>query len=121
MITASTPPSRGFSEAEFATRCAAAQAVMQKHDLGAMLFASESEIRYFTGFMTQFWQSPTRPWFVILPPTGKPVAVIPTIGVPLMRDCYVDDIRSWASPAANDDGVSLLATTIREIMQKGRL
>ena len=121
MITASTPPSRGFSEAEFATRCAAAQAVMQKHDLGAMLFASESEIRYFTGFMTQFWQSPTRPWFVILPPTGKPVAVIPTIGVPLMRDCYVDDIRSWASPAASDDGVSLLATTIREIMQKGRL
>ena len=100
MITASTPPSRGFSEAEFVARCTAAQAVMAKHDLGAMLFASESEIRYFTGFMTQFWQSPTRPWFVILPRTGKPVAVIPTIGVPLMRDCYVDDIRSWASPAA---------------------
>ena len=50
---------RGFDTAEFARRCASAQAVMATQDLGAVLLASEAEIRYFTGFMTQFWQSPT--------------------------------------------------------------
>jgi Xaa-Pro aminopeptidase len=114
-------PERGFDTAEFAARCTAAQAVMAARGLGAMLFASEAEIRYFTGFMTQFWQSPTRPWFVILPPTGKPIAVIPTIGGPLMRDCYVDDVRSWASPAASDDGISLLLATLREVMASDKL
>ena len=69
-------PPRGFDDAEFAARCGAAQAIMAEHNLGAMLFAAETDIRYFTGFMTQFWQSPTRPWFVILPASGKPVAVI---------------------------------------------
>ena len=116
-----TPPPRGFDDSEYAARCATAQAVMAEHGLGAMLFASETDIRYFTGFMTQFWQSPTRPWFVILPTTGKPIAVIPTIGVPLMRDCFVDDIHSWASPAASDDGVNLLVSTIRAVIKGGAL
>ena len=47
--------------------------------------------------------------------------MIPTIGVPLMRDCYVDDIRSWASPAASDDGISQLISTIRSVMEDGTL
>ena len=95
---------------------------MATQNLGAVLLASEAEIRYFTGFMTQFWQSPTRPWFVVLPATGAPVAVIPTIGVPLMRACYVSDVRSWASPAASDDGISLLLDTLRQHLgHKGRL
>ena len=116
-----TAPERGFPDDEFAARCAAMQAAMAREGVEAMLFASEPEIRYFTGFMTQFWQSPTRPWFVVLPPAGKPIAVIPTIGVPLMRDCYVDDICSWASPAASDDGISLLISTIRSVMEDGTL
>lgn len=111
MMTLTAPP-RGFSDAEFKLRCSAAQQIMADQNLDAMLFASEPEIRYFTGFMTPFWQSPTRPWFLVLPKTGKPIAVIPTIGVPLMESCYVGDIKSWASPAASDDGISLLADVI---------
>jgi Xaa-Pro aminopeptidase len=53
-------PPRAFEEAEFAARCAAAQAAMQQAGVAATLLTSEAEIRYFTGFMTQFWQSPTR-------------------------------------------------------------
>lgn len=110
---ATTPkPARGFTTAEFEARCAAAQKVMETRDLDALLFASESDIRYFTGFMTQFWQSPTRPWFVVIPRAGAPIAIIPTIGVPLMRDCHVGDIHSWASPAAEDDGISLLLSVL---------
>jgi len=107
----STPP-RGFAKAEFEQRCAAAQAVMAEMQLEVMVFATEPEIRYFSGFMTPFWQSPTRPWFVVLPASSQPIAVIPTIGVPLMETCYVGDIKSWASPAETDDGISLLADVI---------
>ena len=113
-----TPP-RGFDDAEFATRCKLAQAAMARTDVGALLLTSEAEIRYFTGFMTQFWQSPTRPWFVVIPSSGKPVAVIPSIGEPLMRLCYAENIISWASPAAHDDGITLVADVIRQHVAKG--
>ena len=73
-----TAPQRGFEIAEFASRCAKAQLVMAAGDIGAMLLTSEADIRYFTGFMTQFWQSPTRPWFVLIPATGLPLAGIKT-------------------------------------------
>ena len=106
-------PERGFPEEEFAARCAAAQAAMAREGVDAMLFASEAEIRYFTGFLTPFWQSPTRLWFLVMPPAGKPVAVIPSIGAPLMRSCYVGEVVSWASPAAEDDGISLLHDVLR--------
>ena len=61
-----TTPARGFDDAEFAARCTSAQAAMTRADVGALLLTSEAEIRYFTGFMTPFWQSPTRPWFVVI-------------------------------------------------------
>ena len=117
-----TAPPRGFTTAEFASRCNAVQQAMASHDIGALLLTSEADVRYFTGFMTQFWQSPTRPWFVLLPANGKPIAVIPSIGVPLMRDCYVGDVRSWASPAETDDGISLLVELVYDYVGKsGRL
>ena len=114
-----TTPPRGFDDAEFAARCSHAQAAMALADVGALLLTSEAEIRSFTGFMTQFWQSPTRPWFVVIPSSGKPIAVIPSIGAPLMRQCYTENIISWASPAANDDGTTLVADVIRQHVAKG--
>ena len=107
-----TVPLRGFTTTEFANRCTAAQSAMANRDIAALLLTSEADVRYFTGFMTQFWQSPTRPWFILLPASGQPIAVIPSIGVPLMRDCYIGDLRSWASPAESDDGISLLVELI---------
>jgi len=115
-------PQRGFEIAEFTSRCTKAQLVMAADDIGALLLTSEADIRYFTGFMTQFWQSPTRPWFVLIPASGKPVAIIPSIGVPLMRDCYIGDLQSWPSPAADDDGITLLINVIRDHLgASGRL
>ena len=88
---------------------------MAEVGLGALLLTTEPEIRYFTGFLTRFWESPSRPWFLILPAMGDPVAVIPAIGAPLMGRTWVRDIRTWAAPDPEDDGVSLLADTLREI------
>ena len=114
-----TKPSRGFDDAEFAARCTLVQAAMTQADVGALLLTSEAEIRYFTGFMTQFWQSPTRPWFVVIPSSGKPIAIIPSIGIPLMRQCYTENIISWASPAAHDDGITLAVDVIHQHVGKG--
>ncbi len=110
----STPP-RGFPASEFEGRVARAQALMAEADLHALLLTTEPEVRYYTGFLTRFWESPTRPWFVLLPASGKPIAVIPSIGAHLMGQTWVDDIRTWAAPDYDDDGVGLLAEALAEI------
>ncbi len=102
------PPVRGFGEAEYAARTERAQRLMARRGLAGLLLSSEAELRYFSGFQTPFWQSPTRPWFLFVPDRGKPVAIIPDIGVPLMRAGWVDDIRSWPAPRPSDDGLGLL-------------
>ena len=56
-----TAPARGFTDLEFAGRVAKIQAAMALHDVGALLLTGEAEIRYVTGFMTQFWQKPNTP------------------------------------------------------------
>ena len=108
--------SRGFPQSEFQARTQRAQALMAKHGLSALLLTTEPEIRYFTGYLTRFWESPTRPWFLILPASGKPVAVIPSIGAALMGKTWIDDIRTWSSPDLSDDGVTLLAATLAELV-----
>ena len=107
-------PPRGFPVSEFENRLARAQALMRDEGLGALLLTTEPEIRWFTGFLTQFWQSPTRPWFLVVPADGKPIAVIPGIGAPLMATTWIEDIRTWSAPDPEDDGVTLLAQTLRE-------
>jgi len=101
-------PARDFAEAEFTARTVKAQARMAEQGLVGLLLTTEPEVRYFSGFQTLFWQSPTRPWFLFVPASGKPIAVIPEIGAALMRRTWLDDVRTWAAPAPEDDGVSLL-------------
>ena len=84
-----TSPPRGFHVGEFRQRTSAAQALMVEQGLAAMLLTTEPEIRYYTGFLTRFWESPTRPWFVILPVSGDPIAVIPSIGAHLMGQSWI--------------------------------
>lgn len=108
-------PTRGFAVSEFEARTAKAQRLMAEAGFDALLFSTEPEVRYFSGFLTPFWQSPTRPWFLIVPRTGKPIAVIPGIGEEPMRATWLDDVRCWASPCPADEGVSLLTDALREI------
>ena len=109
------PPKRGFTPAEFEQRCLRAQKLMHEHRLDALLITAPPNFRYFTGFDSQFWESPTRPWFVVVPLEGEPIAVIPEIGAPEMALTWVRDIRSWPAPRPSDDGTSLLADTISRL------
>jgi Xaa-Pro aminopeptidase len=85
---------------------------MDAHGLDGLLLTTPPNVRYFSGFDTQFWESPTRPWFLVVPREGAPIAVIPEIGEAGMAVTWVDDIRTWPSPAPEDDGVTLLASAL---------
>ncbi len=110
---------RGFPDSEYRDRLSRAQAGMQSAELDALLLTTEPEVRYFTGFLTRFWESPTRPWFLVVPASGAPIAVIPSIGAHLMGQSWITDIRTWRSPDYGDDGISLLAATLREVVPLG--
>jgi Xaa-Pro aminopeptidase len=110
---------RGFPPAEYQTRTARAQALMAARGLDALVLTTAPDILYFTGFLTRFWESPTRPWFLVLPVQGAPVAVIPAIGAALMGQSWITDIRTWPSPDLRDDGVGLLVETLEELTPKG--
>ncbi|MBT3265443.1 MAG: aminopeptidase P family protein [Acidiferrobacteraceae bacterium] len=118
----SSSTKRGFDTTEFEQRTAFAQQAMHDAKVDAILVTTEAEIRYFSGFHTQFFESPTRPWFLVVPATGKPIAVIPQIGAGGMAATWIDDIHTWPSPRPKDDGISLLAEVISKLPARfGRL
>ena len=114
MIEIPEPPQRGFPTSEYVERFARAQEYMAQAGLGALLVTLPEQIRYFTGFHTELWTSPTRPWYVVLPAGGdSPVAVIPEAGASGMELTWVDDVRTWPAPRPENDGVTLLADALR--------
>ena len=106
---------QGFETTEFKARLTGAQSRMNAADLDAILLTTEPDIRYFTGYLTRFWESPCRPWFLVLPRSGDPIAVIPSIGAALMARTWITDIRTWRAPDLEDDGISVLAETLRDL------
>ena len=105
-----------FPVEEYRRRVMALQSEMRRGQLDALLLTTPADVFYTTGFLTRFWESPARPWFVVVPAAGEPVAVIPAIGAELMGRCWISDIRSWNAPDPADDGVSLLAETLNSLV-----
>ena len=110
-----------FPRTEYEARLEAANRAMHINNLDAILLASEAEVRYFTGFRTQFWQSPTRPWFVILRRDQTPLAIIPEIGAELMARSDIAEIEAWPAPRPHDDGLSLLKDRLANCQRLGVL
>ena len=78
-------PARGFPVDEFEARVARAQAEMHAGEMDGIVLTTPQNFRYFSGFNSQFWESPTRPFFLIVPREGSPIAAVPTIGGPAMQ------------------------------------
>jgi len=111
-------PKRGFEVSEYENRLDNIQRLMHESRMDAILLTTQVDIEYYTGFKTQFFQSPTRPWYVLIPSSNKPKAIIPTIGESGMRGTWLDDIQTWTSPNPEDDGISLLLSTIKSLTKK---
>ena len=111
-------PKRGFEVSEYENRLDNIQKLMHQSRMDAILLTTQADIEYYTGFKTQFFQSPTRPWYVLIPSNEKPKAIIPTIGESGMRRTWLDDIQTWISPNPEDDGISLLLSSIKSLTKK---
>ncbi|MFT5722347.1 MAG: Xaa-Pro dipeptidase [Motiliproteus sp.] len=111
-------PARGFEIFEFERRTEQLQQRMEEQQIDAVFFTTEPEFRYFSGFKSQFWESPTRPWFLVIPASGVPIAVVPEIGVAGFEQTWIQDVRSWPSPRPEDDGITLLGDTLAEVSQR---
>ena len=105
----------GFSNEEFEIRLQRAQELLYENKLDALLITIPSNLRYFTGIDTNFWESPTRPWFLVVPLFGNPIAIIPEIGEKLFKKTFVKDIHTWPSPNLKGDDISPLKSLLESL------
>ena len=120
MSAHSTP--RGFPVSEFETRVDKAQAQMRVEKMDGIVLSTAQNFRYFSGFNSQFWESPTRPFFLVVPAQGEPIGVVPSIGGPALETTWVTDIRTWPAPRPEDDGVSLMDSVLSGLPRRfGRI
>lgn len=99
---------------EYEERIERARRLMHEQSLDALVLSAEQNLLYFTGFRTQFFASPSRPWFFVLPLQGEPCAIVPALGEgPLRETTWVRNVRTWISPNAQDEGVSIVVDFLR--------
>lgn len=111
-------PPRGFPVDEFETRVENAQKEMYICEMDGIVLSTPQNFRYFSGFNSQFWESPTRPFFMVVPRQGQPIGVVPTIGGPALETTWITDIRTWPAPRPEDDGVSLLDSVLSALPRR---
>lgn len=105
---------RGFPIYEFENRFKKLQKELEKTKIDAVLITTEENFHYFSGLISQFWESPTRPMYLILPAKGNsPIAIIPDIMMESMKNTWITNIFSWPAPFLPDDGVTLLADKLK--------
>jgi len=105
---------RGFCDIEFKTRFVKIQVMMRKCNIDAILLTTKHDIHYFTGIITSFWESPTRPVYLILSINEfAPIAIIPNIYLYIMEKTWIKNIYTWTAPCVDDDGVSLLKDKLK--------
>lgn len=105
-----------FEVIEYENRLEAAQRLMRRDRLDAILITSEDHFRYFTGFNSPTWVNLTRPRYAVLPYQGDIILIIPTSNTEIaLRTSWVRDVRTWISPQPEDDGISLLCDAIRSV------
>ena len=109
---------RGFELIEYENRLERVQEIMHLYKFDALLLTSQYFMRYFTGFSSQFWESPTRPWYLIIPNIGLPKVVIPEIGTVAMQKTWIKEIYTWPSPRPEDEGISIVLDLIKKIPSK---
>jgi len=109
---------RGFGTGEFEERLRRARLLMKEKKFEMILITSPHNFRYFTGFDSYFWESPTRPWFLLLSLDQDPIAIVPSIGKTALKKTWIKDVKTWQSPNPIDEGITVLQGTILSIQSK---
>ena len=98
----------------FRSRVARTQEGLRRLEADVLLVSSEAEFRYFTGFASEFWQSPTRPFYAIIPSEGAPSVLVPEIAAHCFEGAWLAHIHTWPAPRPADDGISVLAKILHD-------
>ena len=109
---------RGFDKTEYKERVLKTQKLMEKKNVDILLISSPQNFRYFTGLNSYFWESPTRPWFLLISQNIEPIAVVPSIGETALKKTWIENIKTWQSPNPEDEGISTLTNEILAISKK---
>ena len=110
-----------FPKEEFISRIEKIQIHIEKENIDAVIITSPSNFRYFTGLDSNFWESPTRPWYLIISKKNPIKAIIPSIGITAMQNTLVNDIETWESPNPKDEGISLLKKNIKSFPKNSNI
>ena len=82
-----------FPKEEFTNRISRVQESLEKENIEAIIVTSPSNFRYFSGLNSNFWESPTRPWFLIISQKDPIRAIIPSIGSTALEKTIVKNIE----------------------------
>ena len=98
---------RNFPIFEFENRLRKLRYEMKKNNIDIILITEQANFHYFTGFVSQFWESPTRPIYLLISKYDE-IVIIPSIMYETIQKTYIKKILTWSGPCSEDDGVSLL-------------
>ena len=107
---------KGFDNLEFEMRVKKARELMEKNNIDILLLTTPHNFRYFSGLDSYFWESPTRPWFLLIPQNSDPIALVPSIGQTALEKTWLKNIKTWSSPNPKDEGITLLKDTILNLL-----
>ena len=110
-----------FPKEEFTNRISKIQENLDRENIEAIIITSPSNFRYFSGLDSNFWESPTRPWFLVISKKNPIKAIIPSIGITALEKTLIKDIEVWQSPNPNDEGVTLLKKTIKNFPKNSKI
>ena len=110
-----------FPKEEFTNRISKMQENLDRENIEAIIITSPSNFRYFSGLDSNFWESPTRPWFLVISKKNPIKAIIPSIGITALEKTLIKDIEVWQSPNPNDEGVTLLKKTIKNFPKNSKI
>ncbi len=110
-----------FPKEEFANRISKIQENLEKESLYAIIITSPSNFRYFSGLDSNFWESPTRPWFLVISQKNLIKAIVPSIGITAIEKTIIKDIEVWQSPNPNDEGVTALKKIIKSFPKNSNI
>ena len=103
----------GFPKEEYLKRLDNIHKKLENENIDAIVITSPANFRYVSGLDSNFWESPTRPWFLIISKNGKIKALVPSIGLSAIESTFIKDIEVWQSPNPKDEGTSLLKKIIK--------
>ena len=102
-----------FPKEEYLKRLDNIHKKLENENIDAIVITSPANFRYVSGLDSNFWESPTRPWFLIISKNGKIKALVPSIGLSAIESTFIKDIEVWQSPNPKDEGTSLLKKIIK--------